>query len=391
MGNKPIVAVYRDHLLSPSETFVLNQAEALQQHIPYYLGSRLVRGVPLPEERTLVVNSSGGFLGKAREASHKLYGWAPTFVKQVRNLEPLLVHAHFGPDGVRALPLTRALRVPLLVTFHGSDATVREEYARHLHRGHRTYLRRREELKHKARLFIAVSKYVKGRLLEQGFPADKIIVHYVGVDTELFRPNPSLARETTVLFVGRLVENKGVEYLIQAMSRVQTIMPGVKLVVIGDGPLRSSLERFADDTLRHYRFLGIQPQEMVRAWMNKAKVFCVPSVTAESGASEGFGLVFVEAQAMGLPVASFATGGISEAVAHGETGLLADEGNVAGLSSHILRLLRDEVLWRRLSLQGRRKVCASFNLRKQVRILEGVYETLGRERKPVLTELHEKP
>ena len=353
-------------------TRVLSQAEALRCYQPHYVGMRLVQGLQIPAERTLAVNE-GGLLGRMNEISTKVKGFAPNFVQKIRHLTPVLIHAHFGLDGAMVLPLARNLQLPLLVTFHGFDITVRDEYA-NPSVGQWIYLRRREELKQEARLFIAVSKFIKKKLLEHGFPSEKILVHYIGVDTELFQPNPVVQRQPIVLFVARLVEKKGCEYLIHAMSKVQAVMPEVELVVIGDGPLRTSLEQLAGKKLRRYQFLGVQPPDLVLTWMNKAKVFSVPSITAKSGDSEGFGMVFAEAQAMGLPVASFASGGIPEAVADGETGLLTHERDSEGLAACILRLLEDQELWQRLSQNGQERVRTIFNLHAQTRVLESLYQ-----------------
>ncbi len=377
MPSKPPVLIYCDHLLPPSATFVRSQAEALQRFTPYYVGIRRVPGLYLPEERTQVVNQ-GGLLGKTREFSYKLLGIAPNFFQRVSKLKPLLIHAHFGPDGVRALPLCRRLGVPLLVTFHGYDATVKDEYAQQYSYSYRVYLRSKELLKREASLFIAVSKFIKGKLLEQGFPPDKLIQHYIGVNPETFLPDPRVSREPMVLFVGRLVEKKGCEYLIQAMSRVQAVRPEVELVVIGDGPLRSKLEDRAKELLCRYRFLGVQSLESVQAWMNRAQVFSVPSITAESGDSEAFGIVFAEAQAMGLPVVSNATGGVAEAVVHGETGFLAAERDWQTLAEYILHLLKDETLWQQFSQKGQERVRTLFNLRHQTRTLEDIYDEVLR-------------
>ncbi|WP_250123801.1 glycosyltransferase [Chroococcidiopsis sp. CCMEE 29] len=376
MSKKQSIIIYRDHLLPASETFVRAQAEALQHFTPYYVGSRLVQGLPVPKERTLVINRGHRLLGKANEYSFKLWGFAPTFFQQVRNLNPEIIHAHFGSDGALALPLARNLRVPLLITFHGFDAAGKDEYARRSFYSHQLYLRRRELLKHETQMFIAVSEFIKKKLLEQDFPPEKIVVHYIGIDTELFRPNPVVVREPIVLFVGRLTEKKGCEYLIRAMKGVQAAMPEVELVVIGEGLLRPSLERLAGEMLRRYRFLGVQPPESVRAWMNRAKVFCVPSVTAESGDSEGFGMVFAEAQAIGLPVVSFASGGILEAVKHGETGFLVTERKWEELTMHILLLLEEEILWHCFSENGQHRVHTLFNLHKQTSVLENLYQQI---------------
>lgn len=375
MPIKPNVAVYCDHLLPFSQTFVLVQGEKLQHFTPYYIGSRLVEGLTLPSERTLVVNQ-GGVRGKVQEVFHKFWGKAPYLYRQVQQLNPVMIHAHFGVGGALALPLQRLLQIPMIVTFHGFDATVKDEYARRSFYGHRVYLHRREALKQEGQLFITVSEFIKKKLLEQGFPADKLVVHYIGVDPKILQVDPNIVREPVVLFVGRLVEKKGCEYLIRAMSKVQTVMPEAELVVIGDGPLRPSLEQLARENLRHYRFLGAQPAENVRAWLNRASVFSVPSITAVSGDAEGFGIVFAEAQAMGLPVVSFASGGIPEAVAHDKTGFLVAERDWEGLAAYILRLLKDEELWQCFSQQGQKRVFTMFNLNNQTRVLEDIYETV---------------
>lgn len=160
------------------------------------------------------------------------------------------------------------------------------------------------------------------------------------------------------------------------MSSVQTVNPEIELVIIGDGPLRSTLEKLAEELLCKYRFLGVQSPKDVHAWMNRALVFSVPSITAESGDSEAFGLVFAEAQAMGLPVVSFASGGVAEAVAHGETGFLAAERDWKALADYVLQLLKDETLWQQFSQKGQERVSSLFDLYHQTCALEDIYDSV---------------
>jgi len=108
--------------------------------------------------------------------------------------------------------------------------------------------------------------------------------------------------------------------------------------------------------------------------MNRARVFCVPSITAHSGDTEGFGMVFAESQAMGLPVASFSSGGIPEVVVHGETGLLAIEKDWESLARHIISLLTDDPLWRHYSATAVARVREVFDLQRQTEILEDLYD-----------------
>lgn len=368
-------AIYSDLLLGPSMTFVLAQAEALTRFSPVYVGSRAYGpgGLDVPSDRLIVINQNRSRFGKWREIPHKIFGYDPIFLRRIARCNPVLIHAHFGPCGILALPLAQRLGIPLIVTFHGYDATVRDQYASGQHYTFRTYMRSRQRLASKTDLFITVSEFIRGQIREQGFPEEKIVVHYIGVNTEYFRANQSVERQEIVLFVGRLTEKKGCEYLIHAMGEVEAARPGTELVVIGEGPLRSELEKLAIKRLRKFRFLGVQPPAVVREWMNRAKVFSVPSIRAHCGDGEGFGIVFAEAQAMGLPVASFASGGIPEAVEHGTTGLLAPEKAWRALAENILLLLDNDGLRKRMSEAGRARVCARFDLGKQTAKLEELY------------------
>lgn len=374
-GARPSILIYRSSLLPLSETFVLSQPEALERFTPYFVGFQRVDGLRLPEQRYHLIGEAGA-LGSTRKMMYKLFGLAPGLVRHLRRLNPVLIHAHFGVDSVQALWLARRLGIPLVITFHGYDATMKEQYARRYSYDYRRYLRWRPTIQKEGTLFVAVSEFVRERLIAQGFPPEKVVAHYVGVNTDAFSPDPSISRLPVVLFAGRLVDSKGCGYLIQAMAQVQQEVPEAQLVVIGDGPLRRELEQAAAKRLRNYRFLGALSQSEVRDWMNRCRVFSVPSFTTQWGTSEGFGLVFTEAQAMGVPVASFATGGIPEAVAHERTGLLSEERDVNGLAKHIVRLLRDDDLWQRFSAAARARACAHFNLREQTARLEEMYTDL---------------
>jgi colanic acid/amylovoran biosynthesis glycosyltransferase len=369
---QPTLIIFCDHLLYPSETFVRAQAQALQRFTPVYVGSRRVPGLDLPPERTYTV-SGGDRNGRIREVLFKLFGIAPNLVERLRALDPVLMHAHFGPDGLRALPLARKLGLPLIITFHGSDATATD--VRHVAApfGHRRYLVQRRVVRREGTLFIAVSEFIRRKLLEQHFPAEKLRVHYIGVDTKLFSPGRG-EQETTVLFVGRLANRKGAEFLIRAMEHLQKEDRDAELVLIGDGPLRGELERRAKRTLRRYRFLGTQSPQVVREWLDRAAVFCAPSITARSGEAEAFGMVFAEAQAMEKPVVSFATGGISEAVLHGETGFLAPDRDWRTLAQYLSLLLKNADLRRKFGVLGRQRVLRLFDLNTQTSALEKTYE-----------------
>jgi colanic acid/amylovoran biosynthesis glycosyltransferase len=372
---KPVALIYAEPLLAPSMTFVRSQGEALRSFVPYYVSpSYLSDGLSLPAERVVVMNRKADGVARIATLPFKLLGYAPRFVRRLHQLNPALLHAHFGPMGVRALPLARALKIPLIVTYHGYDATIPDELARKSkHYSHRAYARRRDELERESSLFIAVSDFVRDQLLRQGISPAKILVHYIGVDVEVFRPDPTIHREPSVLFAGRLEAVKGVDYLICAMAKVQSACPDATLLVIGDGSMRRQLERTARESLRKSRFLGFQPPEVVRHWMNRACIFAAPGVRTQAGAEEGLGLTLLEAQSMGLPVVGFASGGIPEAVMNRRTGLLSREHDTDALARDLTTLLRDHSLRVRMGGAARQHICRTFNLRSQTDALEGVY------------------
>ncbi len=376
MSNRNVV-IFSSLLLPSSQTFIRAQGEELQRFTPYYVGSRRVEGLSLPGDRTFVINQ-GGWPGIAEEGVFKLFGISPKLRQQIKQINPALIHAQFGLSGALALPLARSLNIPMLVHFRGADATVKDQYAQHASLNHWIYFRRREALKRETRLFLTVSKFIREKLLEQGFPPQKVVAHYHGVDVDTFKPDPAVERQPIVLFVGRLTEKKGCQYLIQAMAQVQTRMPEVKLVIIGDGLLRTQLEELAAQQLKNYQFLGLQPPEQVRNWMNRARILATPSITAAQGDSEGLPNVVLEAQAMGLPVVAFSHAGIPEAVVHGETGFLYPEKDWHSFAQGILQLLQNSTLWQHFSLKGRERMETSFNRRRQTEVLEKMYEAVLR-------------
>jgi colanic acid/amylovoran biosynthesis glycosyltransferase len=378
---KPKVIVFSDHLLYPSETFIRAQASALSAFEPVYAGSRRVKGLDLPERQTYTINQ-GGARGRLSEFAFKLLGFAPGFTARLRSLHPVLLHAHYAANGLRVLPLARHLGVPLIVTLHGADATATDLRYQKPHFGHRHYLANKSKLQRSSTLFLAVSEFIRRKLLQQGYPPEKVHVHYTGVNIRLFHP-ASTESGPVILFVGRMVECKGVEFLIRAASAVQHQLAEAELVLIGDGPLRADLEKQAKQSLRRYRFLGMQSTEEVRKWMNRASVFCAPSVRIRSGTEEAFGMVYAEAQAVGKPVVAFDSGGISEVVSHGRTGFLAPERDWEGLAKYLFVLLENAPLRKRFGSAGRERMVRHFDLEQRTRILEAIYTEVSSGKLPL--------
>ena len=141
------------------------------------------------------------------------------------------------------------------------------------------------------------------------------------------------ANGSSILYVGRLVKGKGVEYLISAMKSC----PDEKLVIVGDGAERQNLELVAKN-MTNVNFVGEVPPERVSDYLQRARMFVLPSV------SEGSPNVILEAMALGVPVIATAVGGIPDLIKHGETGFLTQPGNVGEIAYYVRKLADDERL-----------------------------------------------
>ncbi|HEX8261667.1 MAG TPA: glycosyltransferase [Allosphingosinicella sp.] len=361
---RPAVAVFRAPLFNPSETFVRAHLAALRRYRPLAVG--LVAKGETDARRLLPAS--------ARERlALTLFGRAEALAGRLRPENPALVHAHFGTDGLLALPLAEALGVPLVTTLHGHE--VSRAPARLLLSGRLTWMRYAlvgRRLRERGRLFLAVSDAVRKRALDAGYPPERTIIHYNGVDTSVFRPSGAAPEPGLILHVGRLVEKKGTRDLIDAVAGID----GAILVVVGDGPSRRALERRARALGAAVRFAGALPPVEVLGWMRRAWLLAAPSVTARDGDAEGLPTVICEAAAAGLPVVATRHSGIPEAVLDGETGLLSAEGDVAALARNLSFLLASPDMREAMSAAGRRLARERFDLEAQTARLERHYDSV---------------
>ena len=375
----PTVLIYRSDLLPASETFVAAQARALRRYTPSFAGLRLVPSSLLIDPcEAAVLTRSNQLTDRLRRRLFLATGIAPRFIRSLRGRHPVLLHTHFAVDGAAALPLQAQLGIPMIVTLHGYDATSSDQALRRMAAG-RTYLRRREQLRKRARFFIGVSEHIRRLAMERGVPEEKIRVLPIGVDLNFFAPDPLRSRDLDpiVLFVGRLVEKKGCNHLIRAMHLIEARHPAARLLIVGDGPLLEPLRMQAREMLRKCTFLGPQPPAVVRDLMHRASLLAAPSIVAANGDTEGLPINLCEAQAIGLPIAAFRGPGVSEAVVENETALLGPPGDERALADAISCLLTDTCLAQRLSAAGRRRAEEHFSLEAQTARLEDLYsETL---------------
>jgi glycosyltransferase involved in cell wall biosynthesis len=288
------------------------------------------------------------------------------------NVRALL--AHYGHFGVSLLPVIKKLGLPLLVHFHGSDATV-------LIRDRR-YLSLLQTAWPQFTKVIVPSKFIRNKLRGVGCPDEILRVMYLGVPIPHARRVADEKGTVCFLHVGRLIEKKGVKYSIEAYARASSALPDSKFIIVGEGVEREACDALVRDLGLGGRveMLGVQPNEKVLKLMEEADVYVQHSVTASNGDTEGLPVSTLEAQAYELPVISTRHAGIPEGVLEGKSGFLVDERDVEGMAERMVRLGGDPELRRRMGAAGRANVKANFELEKQNAKLEDLLlEVIARQ------------
>ncbi len=285
---------------------------------------------------------------------------------------PEAVLGHLGNNGWRSIPLAAQADIPVLAYLHGTDVTT------DLH-SERYGWRYRRLLEAPGARWLAVAVHLTRRLVAFGADASRCHTLHLGVDRPSDAELAALRAEgppdgpLRVVLAGRLIPVKGHALALHAAARVAAGAPALpfRLAMFGSGPLEPELRALARSLGLEERveFRGTVPSSALRAELARAALAIQPSVTTPAGVIEGVPNTVLEAMAAGLPVLATRHGGLPEAVADGETGLLADEGDVEGLAGALRRLLEDAELRRRLGSAGRARAAAEFDVAGQGRRL----------------------
>ncbi len=270
-------------------------------------------------------------------------------------------------SGARAaLPVRRWLHKKLIARcgYMWSLNTARK-YGKHTEVARRAYREEQRAFRIADRVVVTTPAMRDYTVESHGIDAGKVAVIPNYVDVELFSPEGEEVRDNdTIIFIGRLVEEKNIGALIEAVSNLN-----VRLMIIGDGPLRSELEAKAAKARADILFLGRIPYSDLPGYIRRSTLFVLPSLW------EGQPKALLEAMACGVPVAGGDSPGIRELVTHGETGYLC-ETSASGIRDAITSLLADESLRKRLGANGREFVVQNFSLERVVDMELGLYASL---------------
>lgn len=274
-----------------------------------------------------------------------------------------VITSHVIPFGTAAMVAKRFTKKPYIVITHGMDV--------------RLALRSKKSLTSRvlanAYLVIANSNAL-AQELQQEFNLKNILTIYPSVDPKFISGAANTTSEIfTLLSVSRLVDRKGHERVLQALTllKMNGSLTVFRYVIIGDGPMRNALETLAIELDLGSRvvFKGDVSDEDLRDAYASADVFVLP-VKNDPIDKEGFGMVYLEAAAYGVPSIATCMSGVDEAVIDQETGLLVDDGNIEALAGAILTLSNDAAVREQLGAAARTRVMTEFTPQAQFSKLE---------------------
>jgi len=236
-----------------------------------------------------------------------------------------LIHSHFGHMGCYNVNLKQRMKLPMVTTFYGWDMSFLPLVGWGV---------RYVPLFSVGDCFVVEGSQMKRRLAELGCPEEKIRIIHIGADLNRFEYRERRIEDrdkVIMLFCGRLIEKKGLEYALKALALIKDQRKDVELRVIGDGPLKDHVMGLVralklGDVVK---LLGYLSYAETKKEMDNAHILVQPSVTAENGETEGGApTVLIEAQASGMPILASSHADIPEVVLDGRSGLLSEERDV---------------------------------------------------------------
>ncbi|MGE5457188.1 MAG: glycosyltransferase [Methanococcaceae archaeon] len=380
--DNPVIAAYTQRYLNTSMTFVYRQIKSVEDEFsPIVLTSNEINNIDIyPAEKIFsrpktTLGRLYRFMKKQMGSYSILSGDQINYFKQVtKENQVKLIHAHFGPAGIEIIPVAKALKLPLIVTFHGYDASSLLKNSK--------YISDLQPVFRYAHI-VAVSDYMATKLISAGADASRMSVIRYGISPEKF---PFIKRDPvhikykenrTINFLqlSNFNEKKGHKYTVLAFNELIKKQSNCTLTLAGDGELRSEIEGLSASLgIRDKVFFpGNVKPEAVKTFMAEADVFLHHSLTASSGDQEGIPNVIIEAMATGLPVISTFHAGIPELIKDGYNGFLVEEKDIDSYTRKMIEIIKIENNFASLASNT---VFQDFNLITQACKLKELYKSL---------------
>ena len=305
------------------------------------------------------------------------YPYLPNLSREVELLKPDVVHAesHLFLPSFQAIKKARRLGLPCVVSVHGvfADRGFGVNFAQRL------YLRSLGLSVFKsANRVICLTLSDAKEVVRLGCPSEKVRLVPNAVDTELFKPCKECEEDNLVVWVGRFVPEKGLNYLIEAAKIIvdDFKFKNVRFLLVGYGPWKKKIMKLAYDYRlagKFIRFTEALGRDEVAKVLGKATIFVFPSLR------EGLPLSVLEAMACGVPVVGSDVPGINDVIVNGKNGLLVPARDPKALAKAVLTLLNDEDLGRELGQNDRKLVMEKYNWDVVVNEIEKVYHEAIKE------------
>lgn len=365
------VAVFKTKFLPYSETFIHDEIRHHVRYRPFILtdvrqNSSKFFGYPVT---TLKKEDHKGFVLEQWIFKELNRSW--TFEQAIKKNKIDLIHAHFATCGTRIMHIAKRMSIPLVVTLHGNDVSVKLAHASE------KKLRIYKRLFDQASVFLAVSQDLKNIAIKAGCDPEKIRLWKIGTDLQTFDFSPRpIPKTCKIVMVGRFVDKKGFCYGIEALSRVIRHNTNVSMHIIGDGPLKEQLIKHSVEcgVEKHINFLGILPHSSIVNHLKDASLVLVPSIVGSNGDKEGLPTVIKEAFACGVPVIGSIHGGIPSIIQDGKNGYLVPERDVSLIAQRIAEILNDPNLWVQMSSAARKLMEEEYDIVKCNERLESIYD-----------------
>jgi colanic acid/amylovoran biosynthesis glycosyltransferase len=386
---KPLFAWYSNTYLYRSEVFIFRQLSGMRQADVKVLAQWTANLEEFPATSIYCAENARSFPGRVTNAvARRLWPTRNRFTlppyvvrrlsKQVIRISPDLIYCTFGWNASQlldVLAINGCFELPLVFHAAGSDingaASIGSEYVARLRKSF-----------DRAALVLCGSKFLMSRVLQAGAPPSKVKLHYIGVDIpgDGQTSRPRQGDKFRILAVSRLSPVKGVQNTIAAFASVAAQMPDAVLEIIGDGEQMAACVDLAKQLQVGdcIDIRGSQPASAAYAAMRNADLFVQHNVRTAEGQEEAIPGSAIEASAHALPVIGTRSGGVAEAVVHGETGLLGEPGDEKTMGELILQMYRSPELRMRFGTAGRERARLFFNLEKQNRELQQMlFEVCG--------------
>jgi colanic acid/amylovoran biosynthesis glycosyltransferase len=285
------------------------------------------------------------------------------------------VHAHFAGIASRtAYWVKRFYGIPFSFTGHANDIFCESDAPVS-----------RDDLVREARFLVTETEFSRRWLQERHRTEEgKIFRVYNGIDLRDFAAVEAGAQPRRIVSVGRLIEKKGFDVLIEACALLAGRGESFECEIIGEGPMESALRELAEarGVASRVRFAGAKRGSEVREALRSARVFALPCVTEAAGGMDNLPTVIVEAMATGLPVVSTPIAGVPEMIEPGSTGTLVPERDAAALAEAFASFLKDPDAATRMGLAGRRKAESAYEVSGTTRQLRDLLVRFGEASPP---------